>query len=176
MPTLEHEITIDESQPLSFADISRIVSGRIKGCSIVYCDLETVKPPYTMSKVLGEHDCACVLLSSNLGGVLQRHWTVLLKRGKKYSFFDSLALRFSQIDALLGSKDFTNFLKESKCEKSTRKMQEHITKVRTCGCHAAVRCAKFKLSNSEYVKWLTSSRSSTADRTVVKLCYLGLLS
>ena len=176
MPTLEHEITIDESQPLSFADISRIISGRIKGCSIVYCDLETVKPPYSMSRILGDHDCACVLLTSNLGGVLQRHWTVLIKRGKQYSYFDSLALRFPQIDALLGSQDFTIFLKESNVERSTRKLQEHITKIRTCGCHAAVRCAKYKLSNAQYVKWLTSSRHSTADRTVVKLCYLGLIS
>ena len=42
MGTLEHDITIDESEALSFADISRILNGRVKGCSILYVDLENV--------------------------------------------------------------------------------------------------------------------------------------
>lgn len=176
MPTLEHEILIDESKPLSFADISRIISGRIKGSSILYVDLEAVRGPYTKARLLGQHDCACVLLTSKQGGVLQRHWTVLLRVGTKFSFFDSLALTFPQLDSLLGSNKLTTFLKSIKSERSTRQLQEHIQKIRTCGCWAAVRCAKFRLTNSQFVKWITSNRNSTPDRTVVKLCYIGLLS
>jgi hypothetical protein len=172
MSTLEHEITVDESQPLSFADISRIVSGRIRGCSILYVDLETIKTKYTLERLLGQHDCACLLITA-LGN--QRHWTVLSKLKGKYYFFDSLALRWPMLDTLIGDNKLTTFLKSIKAVPSTRKLQAHIRKVKTCGCHASVRCAKYKLTNSEYVKWLTSNRHSTADRTVVKLCYLGLL-
>ena len=175
MATLEHEITIDETHALSFADISRILSGRIRGCSILYVDLETMKGPLSLSRMLGDHDVACILITSKLGGILQRHWTVLLKIKSKYAFFDSLALRFPQLDALIGDKRLTDFLKKIKAERSTRKLQEHISKIRTCGCHVAVRCAKFRLSNSQYVKWITSDRHSTSDRTVVKLCLIGLL-
>ena len=175
MPTLEHELTLDESHALSFADISRIINGRIKGCSILYVDLETIKGPLTKSNMIGEHDCACILLTSRVGG-LQRHWTVLLKHGAKFSFFDSLALRFPEIDALLGDRKLTKFLKSIHAERSTRKLQEHIRKIRTCGAWAAVRCAKFRLTNSQFVKWITSERNSSPDRTVIKLCYIGLLS
>jgi hypothetical protein len=174
--TLEHEIQIDETHALSFADISRILNGRIKGCSILYVDLETMKGPLTKANMLGQHDCACVLLTSHEGGVLQRHWTVLLKVGTRICFFDSLALRFSQLDSLLGDRKFTTFLKSINAERSTRKLQAHIAKIRTCGCWAAVRCAKFRLTNSQFVKWITSERNSSPDRTVVKLCYIGLLS
>jgi len=176
MVTLEHEIKIDESNALSFQDISRILNGRVRGCSVLYVDLESIKGPLTKSNMLGEHDCACILLTSHLGGLLQRHWTVLLKVKTKYCFFDSLALRFPQIDELLGDKKLTQFLKSIKAERSTRQLQEHIKKIRTCGCWAAVRCAKYKLTNSQFVKWITSNRNSHPDRTVVKLCYIGILS
>ena len=171
MTTLEHEISIDESQPLSFADISRILSGRVKCVSILYVDLENVKGKYTLERLLGQHNCACLLITA-AGN--QRHWTVLSKLKSKYYFFDSLALRWPMLDALIGDNRLTSFLKSIKAVPSTRKLQAHIRKVRTCGCHAAIRCAKYKLNYSEYVKWLTSSRNSTADRTV-RLCYLGLL-
>ncbi len=175
MTTLEHEITIDEKKPLSFQDISRILKGRVKGCSMVYVDLETIRGELTLSRMLGEHDCACILLTSHVGGVLQRHWTVLLKVKHRYCFFDSLALRFPQLDSLLGDKRLTDFLKKIKVERSTRKLQAHISKIRTCGCWAAVRCAKFRLTNSQFVKWITSNKHMVPDRTVVKLCLIGLL-
>ena len=175
MATLEHEINIDETHALSFADISRILSGRVKGCSILYVDLEAIRGPYTKENMIGEHDASCLLLTSKLGGVLQRHWTVLCKHKNKFSFFDSLALRFPQLDSLLASNKLTSFLKSIRAEKSTRKLQAHITKIRTCGAWAAIRCAKWKLTNSQFVKWITSTKDSTPDRTVVKLCFLGLL-
>ena len=175
MSTLEHDISIDESEALSFADISRILSGRVKGCSILYVDLENVKQKYTLERLLGQHDCACILVTAHAAGD-QRHWTVLHKLKGTYYFFDSLALNWPMLDQLIGDNRLTTFLKTIKAQKSTRKLQAHIRKIRTCGCHAAIRCAKYKLNYSQYVKWLTSNRNSTADRTVVKLCYLGLLS
>ena len=176
MSTLEHEVTIDETHALSFADISKILSGRVSGASILYVDLESIRTEYTLRNMLGAHDASCILLTSKLGGIVQRHWTVLCKRGNKYSFFDSLAMRFGQLDRLLQSNKLTSFLKKIHAEKSTRKLQAHITKIRTCGCWAAVRSAKFKLSNSQFVKWVTSTKDVEPDRVVVKLCYLGLLS
>ena len=177
MGTLESEITVDESKPLSFADISRIISGRIRGCSILYVDLETIKlKTYTLDRLLGQHDCACLLITAQgQGGGVQRHWTVLHKLKNKYYFFDSLALRWPMLDSLIGDNRLTTFLKSIKAVPSTRKLQAHITKVRTCGCWAAVRCAKYKLNYTQFVKWVTSNRHSTADRTVVKLCLIGLL-
>jgi hypothetical protein len=177
MGTLESEITLDESKALSFADISRIITGRIHGCSILYVDLETIKAKtYTLERMLGQHDCACLLITAiSPGGGVQRHWTVLHKLKNRYYFFDSLALRWPLLDSLIGDTRLSTFLKSIKAVPSTRKLQAHIRKVRTCGCWAAVRCAKYKLSYSEFVKWVTSNRHSTADRTVVKLCLIGLL-
>ena len=175
MGTLEHDITIDETQPLSFADISRILNGRVKGCSILYVDLENVRGKYTLERLLGQHDCACILITAKATGQTQRHWTVLHRLKNKYYFFDSLALRWPTLDALIGDNRLTTFLKSIKAVPSTRKLQAHIRKIRTCGCWAAIRCAKYKLNYSQFVKWVTSNRHTTADRTVVKLCYLGLL-
>ena len=175
MGTLEQEISIDETHPLSFQDISRILSGRVKGASILYVDLESIRGPLTKTNMIGEHDSSCILLTSKIGAIVQRHWTVLCKHKKGFSFFDSLALRWPQLDALLMDERLTLFLKSIKAERSTRKLQAHITKIRTCGCWAAVRCAKHKLTNSQFVKWVTSVRNVVPDRTVVKLCYLGLL-
>ena len=90
MGTLEHDITIDESEPLSFADISRILSGRVHGCSILYVDLENIKGKYTLQRLSGQHDCACILVTANAAGK-QRHWTVLHKLKGKYYFFDYLS-------------------------------------------------------------------------------------
>ena len=116
MGTLEHDITIDESQPLSFADISRILNGRVKGCSILYVDLENVRGKYTLERLLGQHDCACILITAKATGQIQRHWTVLHKLKNKYYFYDSLALRWSTLDALIGDNRLTTFLKSIKAQ------------------------------------------------------------
>ena len=173
--SLEREITLDESEPLSFADISRILNGRVKGCSILYVDLENVRGEYTLSKLLGQHDCACILITATSSGQTQRHWTVLHKLKGKYYFFDSLGLPWPLMAALIGDNKLTTFLKSIKAVPSTRKLQAHIKKIRTCGCWASIRCSKYKLTYTQFVKWITGNRTSTPDREVTKLCYLGLL-
>lgn len=175
MGTLESEITLDESKPLSFADISRIIKGRIRGCSILYVDLETIRGKYTVERLIGQHDCACILITATNNGGVQRHWTVLHKLKNRYYFFDSLALRWPMLDALIGDNRLTSFMKSIKAVPSTRKLQAHIKMIRTCGCWAAVRCAKYQLNYTQFVKWVTSNRHTTADRTVVQLCLIGLL-
>ena len=174
--TLKQLVNIDESLALSFPEISRVLSGRFgQGKTIYFCDLETVKGPYTQEKIIAHHDCAAILLSATLGGSTQRHWTCLVRNSRGYSFFDSLAMTWKTLDHLLGSSEFTDFLRKIKAEPSTRKLQSHSRKVRTCGCHVAVRMAFLKKTNSEFVKFITSDRHRTVDETVVTLCVIGLL-
>ena len=174
--TLKELVNIDESLALSFPEISKILTGRFgQGRTIFFCDLETIEGDYTQKRIIGHHDCSAVLLSAKLGGQTQRHWTCICKNKKGYSFFDSLGMTWKTLDHLLGSTKFTNFLRQIKAEPSTRKLQSHSRKVRTCGCHVAVRMAFFKKTNSEYVKFITSDRHRTVDETVVSLCVIGLL-
>jgi hypothetical protein len=174
--TLKELVQIDESEALSFPEIAKVLTGRFgRGKTIFYCDLETIKGPYTREKLIGHHDCAAVLVSANLGGGVQRHWTALIKHKKGFSFFDSLGMTYKTLDHLLGDSKLTNFLREIKAEPSTRKLQSHSRKVRTCGCHIACRMAFNEKTNSEYVKFITSDRHRTVDETVVTLCCIGLL-
>ena len=174
--TLKALVQLDESLALSFPEISKILTGRFgQGKTIYYCDLETVKGSYTRERLIGQHDCAAILISADLGGGVQRHWTALLRSKKGFSFFDFLGMTYRTLDHLLGDTRLTDFLREIKAEPSTRKLQSHSRKVRTCGCHIAVRMAFFKKSNSEYVKFITSDRHRTVDETVVTLCCIGLL-
>ena len=174
--TLKALVLLDEALALSFPEISRILSGRYgKGRTIYYCDLETVKGSYTREKIIRQHDCAAILLSANLGQGVQRHWTALVKNKKGFSYFDSLAMPFSKLDHLLGDTRLTDFLREIKAEPSTRQLQSHSRKIRTCGCHVAVRMAFWKKTNSEYVRFITSDRHRKTDETVVTLCTIGLL-
>ena len=174
--TLKELVRIDESMALSFPEIAKILTGRFgKGKTIYYCDLETVKGRYTQNNIIGHHDMAAVLLSASLGGTTQRHWTCLIKNAKGFSFFDSLAMSWKTLDKLLGDTRLTDFLREIKAEPSTRKLQSHSRKVRTCGCHISVRLAFHKKTNAQYVKFITSDRHRTVDETVVTLCTIGLL-
>ena len=176
MSTLKELIRIDESQALSFPEISRILTGRFgRGKSIFYCDLETVKGRYTQQNIIGHHDMAAILLSATIGPTTQRHWTALIKNPKGYSFFDSLAMSWKTLNHLLGDTRLTDFLREIKAEPSIRKLQSHSRKVRTCGCHVATRLAFHKKTNAQYVKFITSDRHRTVDETVVTLCCIGLL-
>jgi len=178
MATLKELVRIDESLALSFPEISRILTGRFgQGKTIYYCDLETIKGPYTQQNIIGHHDCAAILLSASLGGgtKVQRHWTGLIKNAKGYSFFDSLGMSWKTLDHILGDSRLTDFLREIKAEPSTRKLQSHSRKIRTCGMHLSCRLAFHKKTNSEYVKFITSDRHRTVDETVVTLCVIGLL-
>jgi len=175
MKTLAQEITIDERNALTFADISRILSARVKGMSVLYVDLEVIKGKYTESRLIGGHDCACILITARRGNQVQRHWTVLLKIKNHYEFFDSLGLSWTALSGIIGNTKLQDFLTSIRAVPSKRKLQAHIRKIRTCGCWAAIRCAKYKLTNAQFVKWVTSVDSRDPDRTVVSLCYIGLL-
>jgi len=176
MATLKALVQLDEKLALSFPEISKILTGRFgQGKTIYYCDLETVKGGYTRERLIGQHDCAAILVSADLGGGVQRHWTALIKNKKGFSFFDSLGMTYRTLDHLLGDTRLTDFLREIKAEPSTRKLQSHSRKIRTCGCHISVRMALCKKTNSEYVKFITSDRHRTVDETVVTLCAIGLL-
>ena len=174
--SLKELVNIDESLALSFPEISKILTGRFgQGRTIFFCDLETIRGEYTEKRIIGHHDCAAILLTAKLGGQTQRHWTCICRNKKGYSFFDSQGMTWKTLDNLLGSTKFTTFLREIKAEPSTRKLQSHSRKVRTCGCHVAIRMAFFKKTNSEYVKFITSDRHSKVDETVVTMCVVGLL-
>ena len=175
MSTLSHELDQEENESLSFQDISRILSGRVKNASIVYSDLETIRGNYSLARILGSHDCACCLVTARRGRQVQRHWCTLLRIKGKIYWFDSLALPFSELDSLIGDNKLTSFLKKVKAVPNHRKLQAHLSKVKTCGCWTALRCAKYKLTNQQFVTWITSGNPRMdLDRKVAMLCYIGL--
>lgn len=177
---LSKELQIDEATALSFSDISKILSGRVKHLSCVYIDLENYKKDYTPEAMLGKHNVAAILLTVKLDRKIQRHWTALLRLPRKgrdqYQFFDSLALKWPVLSDLLndGGK-FVSFLKSINARPSVKQVQEHMRKVRTCGAWVAIRAAKYKLTNTEFVRWILSMRGMHGDQVVIMLCYLGLL-
>jgi len=183
MSTLAHELKVDESKPTSFATISRILEGRVSGLRMTYVDLINHKGQYTVESILGSHNAAAILLTVIVPGskVQQRHWTLLIRqknsrKGNEFQFFDSLAIKPQSLTRLLNDNGkFVNFLKRIKAKLSVKQLQEDIKKVRTCGAWISVRAAKYKLTNAEFVRWILSERNSTGDITVIRLCYLGLL-
>ena len=182
MSTLSHELSMDESEALSFADISRILSNRVKNLSVVYVDLIAHKGLYSPETILGKHNVAAILLTVVVPGgrTQQRHWTALIRLPRKgrdeYQFFDSLAMKWPVLTELLNdSGKFVAFLKKINARPSTRQLQEHIRKVRTCGAWVSVRAAKHQLTNAQFVHWILSEKGTHPDRTIIKLCYLGLL-
>jgi hypothetical protein len=166
MSTLGEQLAIDESTPISFQDITKQLNGRVSGLSMVYVDLINHKKNYDLHNILGRHNVAAILLTVVVPGSRkqQRHWACLVKNKKGFFWFDSLAIPWQ----------FVSFLKSVRAKPSTKVLQENREKIRTCGLWLVCRSAKFKLSNSEFIRWILSIRGSHPDRTVAMLCYFGM--
>lgn len=179
--TLKQELRYDESQALDFRDIRRILDqrgGKSHGLRAGYVDLESVKGAYTLDRFLPRgHNACCVLLSTRLGGGVQRHWTALLRNSKGIFFFDSLDLKPPMLSKILddGGK-FTAFLKKIKANTSNKKLQQNHKMVRTCGLHVAVRVFCWQMSNAQYLKYLLSATNCVSpDKLVALMTIIGHL-
>ena len=178
MTTLGEELKVDENTPISFADITRQLQGRVHGLSMVYVDLINHKGDYSLQSILGRHNVAAILLTVMAPGSRkkQRHWASLVKNKKGFYWFDSLAIPWNTLTKMLHDNGkFVNFLKSINAKPSTKVLQENRKKIRTCGLWLTVRAAKYKLSNAEFVRWILSIRGTHADRTIATLCYFGML-
>ena len=179
--TLSQELKWDESNPLDFRDIRRIIDnrgGKAHGLRAGYVDLESVKGPYTEKRFLPSgHNAACILMTAHMGGKLQRHWVSLIRNGKGTFFFDSLALGFPMITRILndGGK-FVKFLKKMKVKTNTKAIQASHKLIRTCGLHTAVRVFCWQMSNTEYLRYLLSMGNClNPDKLVALLTIIGHL-
>lgn len=179
--TLAQELKWDESQPLDFRDIRRILDsrgGKSHGLRAGYVDLESVRGPYDLKRFLPQgHNACCILLSAYLGGGVQRHWTSLIRNSNGLFFFDSLNLGLPMLSKILddGGK-FAKFLKKSGAKMNHKKVQANHKLVRTCGLHTAVRVFCYKMSNASYLEYLLSMTNClTPDQLVALLTIIGHL-
>ena len=182
MTTLAHLIHKDLKQSWSFADITRQLQGRVKKLRMVFIDQENHKD-WSMHGVFGKnHNAAAILLTVIVPGTRkkQRHWTCLLKLNQKpVQFFDSLALPLAELDAMLWDDGkFTRFLRKIKAARSTKKLQEDISTVKSCGPWVCVRAAfgiAMNLTNSQFYHFILSEKGTKPDITCMKLCAIGML-
>lgn len=179
--TLKQELRYDESQPLDFRDIRRILDqrgGKSTGLRAGYVDLESVKGEYTLDRFLPHgHNVCCVLLSTNIGGGIQRHWTALLRNKSGLFWFDSMNLGGPTLTRILkdGGK-FINFLKKNNVKLENKKLQASHTMIRTCGLHVAVRVFCWQMSNAEYYRYLLSATNCVSpDKLVALMTIIGHL-
>lgn len=182
MTTLSHLIHQDLKRPWSFADITRQLQGRVRNLKMVYIDQENHKD-WSLHGVFGKHhNAAAILLTVRIPGSRkkQRHWVCLLKlKGKGIQFFDSLALPYAELDAMLWDDGkFTKFLRKIKAAPSTKRLQEDITSVRNCGAWVCVRAAfgiSKNLTNSAFYHFILSEKHTKPDLTCMKLVAIGML-
>ena len=179
--TLKQELKYDESQPLDFRDIRRILDqrgGKSDGLRAGYVDLESVKGAYTLDRFLPKgHNVCCVLLSTRLGGSVQRHWTALLRNGRGLFWFDSMNLGPAMLTRILedGGK-FVTFLRKNHVKMSNKKLQASHNLIRTCGLHVAVRVFCWQMSNAEYYRYLLSATNCVSpDKLVALMTIIGHL-
>jgi len=179
--TLRQELKYDESQPLDFRDIRRLLDkrgGKSHGLKAGYVDLESVKGEYHLDRFLPRgHNACCILLSANLGGSVQRHWTSIVRNKGGLFFFDSLKLGYAMLSKILadGGK-FSKFLKKHNIQYNSKKVQANHKLVRTCGLHTAVRLFCYQMTNAEYLSWLLSATSCmNPDQLVGLLTIIGHL-
>ena len=181
MTTLAHLLQKDMKTAMSFNDIRRQLQGRVRGLKMKFIDQENTKN-WSLQSVFGENNnVAAVLLTVKTPGSrrMQRHWTCLLKlKNKPIQFFDSLALPYSEIDAMLGDKTFTNFLRKIKAQRSTRKLQKKLSGVKTCGPWVCTRAAfgiALNQTNSDFYHFILSEKGTDPDLTCIKLNAIGML-
>ena len=178
---LKQELRWDESQALDFRDIRRILDqrgGKSHGLRAGYVDLESVKGEYTLERFLPkQHNACCVLLTTRIGGSLQRHWTALLRNSHGMFFFDSLNLKSATMTKILGDGGkFVNFLKKIKANTVNKKLQESHKMVRTCGLHVCVRVFCWQMSNTQYLQYLLSATNCVSpDKLVALMTIIGHL-
>ena len=170
MSTLESELKHDESYSLDFEDIRRIIAGRAFGMTMGMIDLEQT-PDATVEDALKKRNCCAILCTANIQGRTQRHWAILIRSGKRLSFFESLGLG-KKITRLVDAPGFWESLAKSRAEWNTHRVQKESTAITTCGLHIIVRAAKHKLDNVAYVHWLRSVRTEP-DFTVAMLTHFG---
>ena len=179
--TLAEELKWDESKPLDFRDIRRIIDnrgGKAHGLRAGYVDLETVKGEYTLKRFLpAGHNCCCILLTAHLGGAVQRHWVSLIRNPKGLFFFDSLKLGSAMLSRVLDDRGkFANFLKKIRASYNSKKVQSHHKMVRTCGLHTAVRIFCYEMTNAQYLAYLLSmTNCMNPDQLVALLTIIGHL-
>ena len=179
--TLSQELKWDESDPLDFRDIRRIIDnrgGKAHGLRAGYVDLESVKGPYTEKRFLPSgHNSVCILMTAHMGGKVQRHWVSLIRNGKGIFFFDSLALGFPMITRILNDNGkFVSFLRKLRVKANSKKIQASHKLIRTCGLHTAVRVFCWQMSNTEYLQYLLSMANClNPDKLVALLTVIGHL-
>ena len=180
MRTLNGDLSWDESRPLNFIEIRKILDARggtVHGLRSGYVDLESVRGELTLKRFLpATHNACCILLTTNLQGPkgMQRHWVALLRNSKGLFFFDSLRLGFPTLTKLLGSDRFVRFLKKVGAKANQKRLQSDMQGIRTCGLWVATRLWLYKMTNTEFHHYITHAPSCLSpDQTVALLTMIG---
>ena len=178
MRTLAAELKFSEADALDFFQIKRLLNGRVSGLKVKYIDLETVRGAYKLSTFLPSGFNAClILLTAHISGRTQRHWTCLIRhKDNTLSFFDSMAFGFHTLSTLLkDNQKFGLFMTRIRAKPNKKKLQQAVSKIKTCGLHCCVRLVKHDLKSTEYDHWLLGINVDT-DELVALITYIGHLS
>jgi len=179
MKTLQEELVIDETTPLNFNDLHTILAHRVSGLHVNFIDAQEYgNSPYELRKFIPSGSNTCLLLlSAQVDGKTQRHWTCLIRhRDNRISFYDSLAFGIDKLSSMLhdGGK-LAQFLRKIRADANTSKHQSSNRGITTCGLHCVCRLVQFSKKNNEYDHWLKSINIKY-DELVALITYIGHLS
>lgn len=159
--------------PVDFSFIKRVV-GRTLDIRMVDHESGLPKKP-SLADVFKGREAVAILLHIMQGKTRVGHWVLLLK-GPKIKFFDSLGLGLYKLYNLTHEEPkLLHALKGHKWENSTVQLQRFGDHYRECGAFVSIRAKFHTLSNSAFVRLIRSYNKTKPDETAVLLVLLHYL-
>ena len=160
-----------ETVPLSISVLKKVVPAH---CRVVLYD----RLPRTVAALFGSKPCVVVLYQMHSKGRTNDqvgHYSLLIRIGKKISYFSSYGFKPEQEIALTHSKGRLLKLLGRNYEYNRVALQRK-RHANTCGLHCIVRSYFYKLKNSEYAKLLQSRFTAKGPDDLVSIMALCLVS
>ena len=160
--SVQNDLKIIESTPISFAQIQSLVAPSIRK-HLVMRELDKLPKVCTTKDIFGgKKYCAlyCARYSNNKQ--IAAHWCCVIKQGSKFCFFDSLGHTPTSLVHLLNSPrdhGFLAWVKSNQVSSNSTRLQNKYDQ--DCGDHVAVRLTKHTLSTKQYAKWIRSFHLNT---------------
>ena len=173
--TLHERILKREQTPIDFTQIMRCVKRHAKPA---FRMIEDLPQQPTDKHMFGTSDCCCLLgtVFTHWRQTQIRHWVCVIKKPKKYYFFDSLGNSIAELTMRLhsGHQGLLNWSRGKNVAQNHVKLQKFESHINTCGCHVAVRLCHKAMDPRQYVEFITKSFFDP-DLSVAMLTYLDLL-
>ena len=158
--------------PVDFSFIKRVV-GRTLDIRMVDHESGLPKKP-SLADVFKGREAVAILLHIMQGKTPVGHWVLLLK-GPKIAFFDSLGLGLYKLYNLTHEEPKLLHALKGHKENSTVQLQRFGDHYRECGAFVSIRAKFHTLSNSAFVRLIRSYNKTKPDETAVLLVLLHYL-